>query len=194
MAKQIAAPWKSGISSLRNLALICAALAAPTAAAADVFEIAADGEVIVLAGSPSRVATPPPAPNVVAPPRPIAAEIVSAADRHGLSPALVDSIAHVESRYNQAAVSPKGAIGIMQLMPGTARQLGVDPHSRAGNLDGGSAYLRQMLDRFDGDLVRAVAAYNAGPRAVERARGVPAYAETRAYVDRVLARLSNWSQ
>lgn len=112
--------------------------------------------------------------------------VASAADRYALNPALVDAIAHVESRYDPVAVSPKRARGIMQLMPGTARDLGVDAGDPAANIRGGTAYLRALLDRFDGDIVRTIAAYNAGPAAVVRAKGIPRYPETVSYVSRVL--------
>ncbi len=116
--------------------------------------------------------------------------IRAAAARHSVSPALVEAVAWQESRLNQQAVSPKGARGVMQLMPGTARELGVDAHDLAANVEGGAAYLARMMDEFDGDLVKALAAYNAGPGAVKRHGGVPPYAETQGYVAAVLARLA----
>jgi hypothetical protein len=112
-----------------------------------------------------------------------------AARRHGLDPALVRAVVAVESGFQPAAVSPKGAQGLMQLMPATARELGVaDPFDAAANLDGGSRYLRSLLARYEGDLAKALAAYNAGMGAVARHRGVPPYAETRQYVQKVLGR------
>lgn len=117
--------------------------------------------------------------------------VANAARRYGVSPVLIDAIAHTESRYRPGAVSRAGAVGIMQLMPGTARQLGVDSRDPAANIAGGTAYLRQMLDRFDGDVVRAVAAYNAGPGAVSRAKGIPNYPETVSYVGKVLDRMAD---
>ncbi len=116
--------------------------------------------------------------------------IAAASARYGVAPALVDAIAHTESRYNQAAISAAGAGGVMQLMPGTARDLGVDRHEIAANIAGGTAYLRQMLDRYDGNVVCAIAAYNAGPGAVSQNRCVPPYRETIAYVAKVMDRLS----
>lgn len=109
------------------------------------------------------------------------------AERHRLEPKLVRAVIQVESGYNAAAQSVKGAMGLMQLMPGTARELGVDePYDPEQNIRGGTSYLRQMLDRFEENLVHALAGYNAGPDAVVRYGGVPPYAETRAYVERVM--------
>lgn len=107
---------------------------------------------------------------------------------HGLSPALLAAVAWQESRGRNDAVSPKGAIGVMQLMPETARRLGVDPHDREDNIRGGARYLRQQIDRF-GSVPLALAAYNAGPGAVLRYGGIPPYRETQTYVASILARL-----
>lgn len=113
--------------------------------------------------------------------------VVAAANRHKVDANLALAVAVAESGLQPQAVSPAGAVGVMQLMPETARDLGVrnieDPRE---NIDGGVRYLKQMLTAFDGDVVKAVAAYNAGPEAVNRYGGVPPYPETRAYVDRVL--------
>jgi len=115
--------------------------------------------------------------------------VAAAARRHGLDPELVRAVVAVESNFQADAVSPKGAQGLMQLMPATARALGVkDAFDPEQNLDGGTRHLRALLDRYNGDLERALAAYNAGEGAVERHGGVPPYPETRAYVGRVLER------
>ena len=105
----------------------------------------------------------------------------SAASRYGIPSGLFLRLVQQESGWNPRAVSPKGAIGLAQLMPQTARVLGVDPHDPAENLEGGARYLRQQYDRF-GNWRLALAAYNAGPEAVERHGGVPPYRETRNYV------------
>src|SRR5687768_12489991 len=119
----------------------------------------------------------------------IRALAIAAAQRHGLDPNLVLAVVGVESAFQPAAISHKGAQGLMQLMPATARELGVtDPLDPAQNLDGGTRYLRQLVARYGGDLGKALAAYNAGPGAVKRHRGVPPYRETHHYIDRVLKR------
>lgn len=111
----------------------------------------------------------------------------AAASRFGIRMELLKAVARAESGFNPDAVSKAGAQGIMQLMPGTARALGVrNPFDPVENIFAGAAYLRSLLDRFGGNEVLALAAYNAGPGAVERAGGVPPYPETQAYVRRVL--------
>ena len=111
----------------------------------------------------------------------------SASAAYHLDPDLVNSVIHAESGFNSRAVSPKGARGLMQLMPGTANQLGVnDAFDPQANVTGGSRYLRELLERYNFDLVKALAAYNAGPQRVEQYRGVPPFRETRAYVARIV--------
>ena len=113
----------------------------------------------------------------------------NAARKHGIPSELVQSVMATESAYNPRAISPKGALGLMQLMPGTARVLGANPLVPAENVDAGAKYLSQLLVRYqdnDDQVLRALAAYNAGPGAVDRYHGVPPYRETRAYVKRVL--------
>jgi soluble lytic murein transglycosylase-like protein len=135
-------------------------------------------------------AQPVPVPSVATPvPEPIkdaATLLRDAARRTGLPPALVESVARVESNLRPDAVSPKGALGVMQLMPATARALEADPHDTAQNIDAGARLLRDLLIKYDGNVVKALSAYNAGSGAVDRYRGMPPYAETRDYVDRVI--------
>lgn len=109
-----------------------------------------------------------------------------AARKYQVDPKLVAAIAEVESGGNQEAASSAGAIGVMQLMPDTAAALGINPYDKKSNIEGGAKYLREMLDTFDGDVRRAVAAYNAGPQAVRDYGGVPPYQETQNYVNKVL--------
>jgi soluble lytic murein transglycosylase-like protein len=113
--------------------------------------------------------------------------IKRASKEHGVSAALVKAVIAAESGFDPSAVSRIGAQGLMQLMPGTAKDLGVDDvFDPWQNIDGGTRYLSAMIDRFPGELSLAVAAYNAGPEAVKKHRGVPPYQETRTYVQRVL--------
>lgn len=114
------------------------------------------------------------------------AEIEQAAAKFGIDAALVRAVIHAESGFNVLARSPKGAIGLMQLMPATAREVGVtDVRNPAQNIHGGVRYLAGLLHKFQGNTTLATAAYNAGPAAVEKYSGVPPYAETEAYVKRV---------
>ena len=116
--------------------------------------------------------------------------VEQAARKHGVRADLIHAVVRAESGYDPDCTSSAGAMGLMQLMPGTARWLGVtDPYDPAQNLDGGVRYLREQLDRF-GDTRLALAAYNAGPGAVTRYGGVPPYRETQAYVRRVLQYLA----
>ncbi len=123
-------------------------------------------------------------------PEPYLREIREAALRHGVPERLVSAVIRVESGFNPRAVSPKGARGLMQLMPGTASLLGVrnsfDPHE---NIDGGVRHLRGLMDRFPNNLPFALAAYNAGEQAVTVHRGIPPYLETQGYVSRILSLL-----
>lgn len=116
--------------------------------------------------------------------------VAELAAKYDISPALLEAVVWQESRWNTGAVSPVGARGLTQLMPGTARQMGVNPHDPHANLEGGARYLRIQLDAFGGDVEKALAAYNAGPGRVIRAGGIPAIRETRLYVASIMARLA----
>jgi soluble lytic murein transglycosylase-like protein len=113
----------------------------------------------------------------------------AAADRYGLPRELVRSVMAAESGLQPAAISPKGAIGLMQLMPGTAQALGADPRDPAQNVDAGTRYLRDLLEKYNYGLRHALAAYNAGPQAVDKYNGVPPYRETINYIGRIEKKL-----
>ncbi|HEY6340960.1 MAG TPA: lytic transglycosylase domain-containing protein [Bryobacteraceae bacterium] len=112
--------------------------------------------------------------------------ISAAAQRSGLPQKFVQSVAKAESGFDPKAVSPKGAIGVMQLMPATAQALGADPRDPAQNIDAGTRLLRELLVKYSGDVAKALAAYNAGEKAVDVHQGVPPYSETQRYVDKVV--------
>lgn len=113
--------------------------------------------------------------------------VEAASDRHQVDSDLVNSVIKAESGFNPAARSPKGAQGLMQLMPGTASKLGVaNAFEPRDNIEGGTRYLRQLLEQYHGDAIKALAAYNAGPQRVEQYQGVPPFHETRSYVRRVI--------
>ena len=116
--------------------------------------------------------------------------LVEIAKANDISPYLLEAVVWQESRWNPTARSRAGAIGLAQLMPGTARDLGVDPNDPLQNLSGGARYLRQQLNRFDGNVEKALAAYNAGPGRVMTAGGIPSIPETQAYVRAIVARLA----
>jgi soluble lytic murein transglycosylase-like protein len=137
-------------------------------------------------GQPDSSAAPS-APAMV-PPAQIEALVGNSSEQWGVDPALVKAIIANESGFNANATSSVGAQGLMQLMPGTAAGLGVsDSYDPAQNVSGGTRYIKGLLERFNGDIPKAVAAYNAGPGAVEKYGGVPPYPETQNYVQNVLA-------
>ena len=120
-------------------------------------------------------------------PQEVSDVINAVSSRHHLDPDLINSVIHAESGFNPRAVSAKGAQGLMQLMPKTASQLGVsDAFDPGANVEGGTRYLRELLERYNFDLIKALAAYNAGPQRVEQYHGVPPYYETQAYVARIV--------
>ncbi|QPD00483.1 lytic transglycosylase domain-containing protein [Qipengyuania soli] len=122
------------------------------------------------------------------------AKVAELSARFDLSPTLIEALVWQESRWRASAVSPVGARGLAQLMPGTARDLGVNADDPFANLEGGARYLREQLDRFDGDLEKALAAYNAGPGRVEKAGGIPRIRETQLYVASIMGRLADHSR
>jgi soluble lytic murein transglycosylase-like protein len=174
---------------------LSAAVARP--AAAQVLSIGDDGAVttysapsVFTAEGATPIAPPESTAAYRAAPEEVVRLIEESSARHAVPAAVVEAVAWQESRFNHAAVSPKGARGVMQLLPKTASDLGVDPGDLNGNIDGGAAYLAQQLRRYGGDLRLALAAYNAGPGAVDRYGGVPPYVETQTYVRAILARLA----
>ena len=157
-------------------------------------------EIVQIEHDMTPAPAPPPAPaTLTTPPVPVATPAVPVrsnsspvdvtrvvtdiSGRYRLDPDLVNSVIRAESGFKVHAVSPKGAQGLMQLMPGTASKLGVpDAFDPEANVDGGTRYLRELLERYNFDLIKALAAYNAGPHRVEQYGGVPPYLETRRYV------------
>ena len=135
-----------------------------------------------------------PAAHSAAIPHAYASKVHELARRFDLSPALLEAVVWQESRWRADAVSPAGARGLAQLMPATARYLGVDADDPHANLEGGARYLREQLDRFGGDLEKALAAYNAGPGRVIRAGGIPEIRETKGYVAAIMGRLASHSR
>jgi soluble lytic murein transglycosylase-like protein len=112
--------------------------------------------------------------------------VQAAAERHNLDPALVKAVITTESGWNPSAISRKGAVGLMQLIPETAERFGVgNAFDPAQNVEGGTSYLKALLDRYNGDLTKSLAAYNAGEHAVDQSGGIPAYPETQRYVQKV---------
>lgn len=168
------------------VSVVLMVFAAARPATAQVLEIGDDGSVRRLGAGWGQAAKTAPAPAR----HRFRTEIEAAAQANGLSPDFLEAVALSESGLDPTAVSPAGAIGLMQLMPATARELGVDPRDPAQNLMGGAKYLRAQLDRFNGAIDLALAAYNAGAGRVVRYGGLPPFPETRAYVGRNLDRLA----
>ncbi|MXP41592.1 transglycosylase SLT domain-containing protein [Altererythrobacter soli] len=192
------------------LAVLGALAGAPAAARADVLEIGPAGAQWIVGGQQPVSETPalnldeaPAIPEAVVAdvsnnaanvPTTYAAKVKELSARFDLSPALIEALVWQESRWRADARSPVGARGLAQLMPGTARDLGVNPDDPFANLEGGARYLREQLDRFDGDVEKALAAYNAGPGRVLRAGGIPRIRETQTYVAAIMGRLSAHSR
>ncbi len=206
------------LAAVSRVMIVVAAAGLAAQAQADVLELSADGARWVagpLAEAPARSATAAsvsapveqeeglvlpeyaiadPARHAAGIPTRYAPKITELAARFDLSPSLLEALVWQESRWRENAVSPVGARGLAQLMPGTARYLGVDSSDPFQNLEGGARYLREQLDRFDGNLEKALAAYNAGPGRVERAGGIPNIRETKQYVAAIMGRLANHSR
>jgi soluble lytic murein transglycosylase-like protein len=129
-----------------------------------------------------------PAPSLLPPPKPTLNEVVTATGiQHRIDPDLIRSMIHAESNFNTKAHSSKGAQGLMQLMPQTAKNLGVsNVYDAQENIDGGTRYLKQLLELYNYDLVKTLAAYNAGPGRVSKYRGVPPYRETQMYIRKII--------
>jgi soluble lytic murein transglycosylase-like protein len=157
-----------------------------------------DGPAVVTADGVTAIRRPAAATRRLrgldtSPPSQLAGAISDAAQASNLSASLIAAIAWRESNFKASAVSRAGALGEMQLLPETARRLGVDPRVSRQNVAGGAAYVRALLQRYHGDLIKTLAAYNAGPDVVDRYGGVPPFKETQAYVAAVLDRLSQES-
>ena len=202
----------TSLVSRKNMRLFLACLSSGFAAAtvpahADVLEVSPGKSEWIAGGSgspgeqvPVQLAQDPAVPaaaladssaNARTVPQAYAAKVNELSARYDLSPALIEALVWQESRWRAGAVSPVGARGLAQLMPGTAQSLGVNPDDPMANLEGGARYLRAQLDRFDGDLEKALAAYNAGPGRVQQAGGVPHIRETQTYVAAVIGRLAD---
>lgn len=188
------------------LAVATLLLATPSLALADVLEIGPGGAVWV-AGNPAPAfadsganaaavsvdlgAAPLTLVDETAGPDQWRGRVAQLAAKYDISPTLLEALVWQESRWRPGAVSSAGARGLAQLMPGTARQMGVNPDDPHANLEGGARYLRMQLDAFGGDVEKALAAYNAGPGRVQAAGGIPRIRETQNYVASIMARLTD---
>lgn len=192
-------------SALGGLAILLCALAAP--AQADVLEIGEEGHSWKAGGPPPEYGhfTAPPgvdgdafeaalAQVPLTVPEFYRAHVAGLAIKYELSPSLIDALVWQESRWRHEAISPVGARGLAQLMPGTAREMGVDIRDPMQNLEGGARYLRIQLNRFEGNLALALAAYNCGPERVARINAIPAIRETQLYVASIMGRLAAQSR
>ena len=193
--------WQREILAIGLAVLV---LCAPTLAFADVLEVRISGAAWIAGGAPVQTTVIPQSSETPTAALPLAETIapVSAGPamwrndvaylsaKYDLSPSLIEALVWQESRWRPGAVSPVGARGLAQLMPGTARAMGIDASDPRANLEGGARYLRMQLDAFGGDIEKALAAYNAGPGRVVRAGGVPPIRETRNYVAAILGRLT----
>lgn len=176
------------------LTMILAVFACPVAARAAIRQQYSEGGVVFTSRPEQKPSGEIGDPADTTRLRPVASHEIDGlvrdvSKRYDMDPSLIATVVGVESGFNKMAVSPKGARGLMQLMPDTARQYGVrDVHDARENLEGGVAYLSDLARRYNGDMRLALAAYNAGPEAVERASGVPNYRETLDYLRRIESR------
>jgi soluble lytic murein transglycosylase-like protein len=178
-----ATPGGNGGQDFASQLTAATTAALPAASVADPSAATAAAPATAVTGAPLSTTASALPPGV-----PYGAEITAAAKRHGIDPALLAGLVRQESNFDPNAGSHAGARGLTQLMPGTAAGLGVtDVTDPLQSLEGGAKYLKQQLDAFGGDVTKALAAYNAGPGAVQRYGGVPPYAETQNYVQKVQA-------
>ena len=196
--------------SVAAVTLLAATMGFPQVALADVLEVSGAQSVWITGGSRDFMTNETAAPAsaetglpALTPATPALTQVADAAGptawrgrvaelaaKYDISPALLEAVVWQESRWRTGAVSPVGARGLAQLMPGTAREMGVDAANPSANLEGGARYLRIQLDSFGGDVEKALAAYNAGPGRVKQAGGIPRITETQQYVAAIMSRLA----